>query len=89
MTFWLYQPSSIKNAALLPTGGMGNFLNTVTIAIITMLALVKTKFKNLETDNLYVYLGAAFILTTLMGLVFCREEEEDIDTKYHMDLFYE
>ncbi len=90
MSFWLYQPSSLKNAALLPTGGIGNFLNAVTIAIVAVLALAKTKFKHLlENEKFYMYLGIAFIATTLLGLLFGKEHEEELDTKYHMDLFYE
>lgn len=90
MGFWLYQPSSLKDAALLPTGGIGNFLNTITLAVFAILALANTKFKHLlDNDKFYIYLGATFVVTTILGLILGRDDEEEIDTKYHMDLFYE
>ena len=90
MGFWLYQPTSLKNAALFPTGGIGNFLNTVTIAIVAILALAKTKFSHLlENEKFYTYIGLALAITTILGMIFGKEQEEEIDTKYHMDLFYE
>ena len=89
MGFWLYQPSSLKNSALLPTGGLGNFLNTVTLVIFSLLALTKSKYGHLFNEKHYMYLGIAFVITTILGLIFGSEKEEEIDTKYHMDLFYE
>lgn len=90
MGFWLYQPSSMKDAALLPTGGLGNFLNTVTLAIFAVLALANTKFKHLlENEKFYMYIGIAFMVTTILGLLFGKEQEEEIDAKYHMDLFFD
>ena len=90
MGFWLYQPSSFKDAALLPTGGIGNFLNALTLAIFAILALANTKFKHLlENEKFYTYLGVAFMVTTILGLLFGKEQEDEIDTKYHMDLFFD
>ena len=90
MGFWLYDPSSLKNAALLPTGGVGNFLNTVTLAIFAVLALANTKLKHLlENEKFYMYTGIAFALTTIMGLLFGKEQQDEMDVKYNLDLFYE
>ena len=80
----------MKDAALLPTGGLGNFLNTVTLAIFAVLALANTKFKHLlENEKFYMYIGIAFMVTTILGLLFGKEQEEEIDAKYHMDLFFD
>ena len=51
MSFWLYDPISIKDSTLFPSGSIGNFLNTVTIAIMALVAIVKTRFQNLMDDQ--------------------------------------
>ena len=91
MIFWLYDPKSFKNAALFPTGGLGNFLNTLTIIILSTVALLKTKFTNMVDDKtLYIYTSVALLLVTGAGLLFGKSEESSNDSvQYNFDLTYE
>tara|TARA_Y100001973_G_C5057266_1_gene260843 strand:- start:428 stop:703 length:276 start_codon:yes stop_codon:yes gene_type:complete len=91
MSFWLYDPKSFKDSALFPTGGLGNFLNTLTLVLVALITAIKTKFTDIadnKTLMIYGSLAAAVILTT--GLVFCgSEESSELSTTYNFDLSYE
>jgi len=91
MSFWLYDPKSFKDSALFPTGGLGNFLNTLTLVLIAAIAAIKTKFKDLADNRtlmIYGSLAAVIILTT--GLAFCgNDESSDSGITYNFDLTYE
>jgi len=90
MGFWLTDPTSIKHAALFPTGGLGNFLNTLTILIVGSIMLIKTKFNNLIDDNkLYVYSGTLFLLITIFGLLFGNNDADENGAMYDFDLIYD
>tara|TARA_Y100001972_G_C7398462_1_gene207451 strand:- start:180 stop:455 length:276 start_codon:yes stop_codon:yes gene_type:complete len=91
MSFWLYDPRSFKNAALFPTGGMSNFLNTLTLVVVAVVAFMKTKFKDFVDDKqLFMYSGISLAIITAVGLLFGKEEESSEDTtQYNFDLTYE
>lgn len=90
MGFWLYDPASIKYASLFPTGGVGNFLNTLTFIIICGVMLLKSKFKNLIDDNtLYLYSGTLFVFITIIGLLIGNNDPDEDGAIYDFDLTYE
>lgn len=91
MSFWLYDPRSFKNAALFPTGGMSNFLNTLTLVVLAIAAFVKTKFKDFVDDKqLFMYSGISLAIITTIGLLFGKEDETSEETtNYNFDLTYE
>ena len=91
MSFWLYDPKSFKDAALFPTGGLGNFLNTLTLALIAVVAALKTKFKDMvDNKTLMIYGGLAAVVIVATGFVFCgNEENTENGTTYNFDLSYE
>ena len=91
MGFWLFDIKSIKDAALFPTGGLGNFLNTLTIAIITAMVVIKNKFNNIIDDiTMYKYGILSLCMVTLMGLVLCRgERSSNSEQEFEFDLSYD
>ncbi len=90
MGFWLFDIKSIKDAALFPTGGLGNFLNTLTIAIITAMVVIKNKFNNINDITLYKYGILSLSIVTLLGLVLCRGERNSSSEKeFEFDLSYD
>lgn len=90
MSFWLYDPLSFKNAALFPTGGLGNFLNTLTIVLVAVIAAIKTRFQDFA-DNTTLMKYGTLALTVIIGsgLLFCSKEEENTDVSYDFDLTFE
>ena len=91
MSFWLYDPRSFKDSALFPTGGLGNFLNTLTLVLIGVITAIKTRFTDM-TDNITLikYGGISLIVILASGLLFCdREEQQSSTTSYNFDLSYE
>lgn len=92
MTFWLYDPTSIKDAALFPTGGLGNFLNTLTLLLIGVITTMKTKFSDIADNmTLLKYGSIALFLILASGILLCSKESEEIKsgTKYNFDLTFE
>ena len=94
MSFWLYDPTSIKDSTLFPSGAFGNFLNTITIAIMAFVALLKTKFKGIVDDQTLIkYAGTSFLVVTLLGLIMCRGEQSNsssmIGESYNFDLTFD
>ena len=90
MSFWLYDPKSFKDAALFPTGGLGNFLNTLTLVLIAVITAIKTKFKDVaDNRTLMIYGGIAMSLILASGLFLCSSEENIKDTTYNFDLTYD
>lgn len=90
MGFWLYDPASIKYASLFPTGGVGNFLNTLSFIIVFGIVLIKSKFKNVIDDKtLYLYTGIMFVLITILGLLFGNNDPDEEGAIYDYDLTYE
>jgi hypothetical protein len=91
MSFWLFDPTSFKTAAVFPTGGAGNFLSTLTLAIIAFVVALKTKFKDILSDKkLFMYSGLALTLVTTAGYLFCRNESSNsIQPMLNFDLTYE
>ena len=91
MSFWLYDPKSFKDAALFPTGGLGNFLNTLTLVLIAAITMIKTKFKDLaDNRTLMIYGGIAMTVIPASGLFFCDSSENNNQTTtYNFDLTYE
>ena len=91
MGFWLFDIKSIKDAALFPTGGLGNFLNTVSIMIITAMIVIKKKFNNIIDDGKILKYGLlAFCIVTLIGAVSCRSERNsNNDDIYNFDLSFD
>lgn len=75
MSFWLYDPKSFKDSALFPTGGIGNFLNTLTLVLIAMLTIVKSKFPELaDNRKLMIYGGVSLAVIVAAGMILCRNE---------------
>lgn len=92
MTFWLYDPTSFKDSALFPTGGLGNFLNTLTLLLIGVITTMKTKFGDIADNmTLLKYGSIALFLILASGLLFCSKESEETSstTKYNFDLSFE
>lgn len=91
MGFWLFDVKSVKDAALFPTGGLGNFLNTLTIAIVTAIFVIKKKFNNsIDDATLYKYGILALCIVTLAGLVLCRgERNSNSEQEFEFDLSYD
>ena len=91
MGFWLFDVKSVKDAALFPTGGLGNFLNTLTIAILTSIIVIKNKFNNIIDDaTLYKYGILALSVVTLAGLILCRgERKSNTEQGFEFDLTYD
>ena len=91
MSFWLFDPRSFKDSALFPTGGLGNFLNTLTLIVVGLATTIKTKFPEMMTDkNILLYTSLALILITVTGYLFCRNEQPNsIDNNINFDLTYE
>ena len=91
MSFWLFDPKSFKTSALFPTGGLGNFLNTLTLIVVGLATTIKTKFPEMMTDkNLLLYSSLALIIITAAGYLLCRNEEtKSIDNNINFDLTYE
>ena len=91
MSFWLYDPKSFKDAALFPTGGLGNFLNTLTLVLIAVITAIKTKFKDVaDNRTLMLYGGLAMAVILASGLVFCDSKESiNQSPTYNFDLTYE
>lgn len=81
MSFWLYDPKSFKDSALFPTGGIGNFLNTLTLVLVAMLAIVKSKFPELaDNRKLMIYGGVSLAVIVAAGMLLCRNEESTSDS---------
>lgn len=91
MSFWLFDPKSFKDSALFPTGGIGNFLNTLTLLVLGLAATLKTKFPQMMTDkNILIYSSIALVIITLSGYFLCRNEQSSsIDNNINFDLTYE
>ena len=91
MSFWLYDPKSFKDSALFPTGGLGNFLNTLTLVLVTAIAVIRTKFKDIvDNKTLMIYGGIAAVIILTTGLVFCgNDENPELGTTYNFDLSYD
>ena len=91
MSFWLFDPKSLKDSALFPTGGLGNFLNTLTLIVIGLATTIKTKFPEMMTDkNILLYASLALIAITATGYLFCRNEQsKSIENNINFDLTYE
>ena len=91
MTFWLYDPRSFKDAALFPTGGLGNFLNTLTLVLVGVITMLKTKFVDtVDNMTLLKYGTIAAIIIVGSGLVLCdNTKEESQHTSYNFDLSFE
>ena len=93
MSFWLYDPKSFKDSALFPTGGIGNFLNTLTLALIAMLSIVKTKFPELaDNRKLMIYGSVALAVIVAAGMILCRNEtssSNDVSEVVNFDLSFD
>lgn len=91
MTFWLYDPRSFKDAALFPTGGLGNFLNTLTLVLIGVVAAMKTRFTDMADNMTLIKYGSlALVVILSSGLLFCSKNEETAEaTTYNFDLTFE
>jgi len=91
MTFWLYDPRSFKDSALFPTGGLGNFLNTLTLLLVGVIAAIKTKFSDMSDNmSLIKYGSLALVLILGSGLLFCDKNEElEEATTYNFDLSFD
>ena len=91
MTFWLYDPRSFKDAALFPTGGLGNFLNTLTLVLLGVVTAMKTRFTDMaDNTQLLKYGGLALVVILASGLLFCDKNEETAEaTTYNFDLTFE
>tara|TARA_R110000772_G_scaffold268243_1_gene394536 strand:- start:1268 stop:1543 length:276 start_codon:yes stop_codon:yes gene_type:complete len=91
MTFWLYDPRSFKDSALFPTGGLGNFLNTLTLLLVGVIAAMKTKFSDISDNmSLIKYGSLALVLILGSGLLFCDKNEElEEATTYNFDLSFD
>lgn len=91
MTFWLYDPRSFKDSALFPTGGLGNFLNTLTLLLVGVIAAMKTKFSDMSDNmSLIKYGSLALVLILGSGLLFCDKNEElEEATTYNFDLSFD
>ena len=90
MGFWLTDPTSIKHAALFPTGGVGNFLNTLTLLIFGAIILIKTKFNNImDNKKIYLYFGTLLVFITTIGLLFGNNDPDEDGAMYDFDLTYD
>ena len=91
MTFWLYDPRSFKDSALFPTGGLGNFLNTLTLLLIGIVAAIKTKFTDMSDNTTLMKYGTLALVVILgSGLLFCDKNEElEEATTYNFDLSFD
>lgn len=91
MTFWLYDPRSFKDSALFPTGGLGNFLNTLTLLLVGVIAAMKTKFSDMSDNmSLIKYGSLALVVILGSGLLFCDKNEElEEATTYNFDLSFD
>ena len=93
MTFWIYDPMSFKDSTLFPSysGGLGNFLNTLTLVILGVVAALKTKYKNtIDNSVLMKYAGLSLCAVLLAGFVFCGKNTEELSREtYNFDLTYE
>jgi hypothetical protein len=91
MSFWLYDPRSFKDSALFPTGGLGNFLNTLTIVLIGVITAIKTRFTDMADNmTLMKYGGIALTVILASGLLFCDKDEQTTQTtSYNFDLSYD
>ena len=91
MTFWLYDPRSFKDAALFPTGGLGNFLNTLTLLLVGVIAAMKTKFSDMSDNMTLIKYGTLALVVILgSGLLFCDKTEAVEDaTTYNFDLSFD
>ena len=91
MSFWLFDPKSFKDSALFPTGGIGNFLNTLTLLVLGLATTLKTKFPQMMSDkNILIYTSIALAIITLSGYFLCRNEQSSsLDNNINFDLTYE
>lgn len=91
MSFWLFDPKSFKDSALFPTGGLGNFLNTLTLIVVGLAATIKTRFPEMMTDkNILLYTSVVLIVITAAGYLFCRDEKsKSLENNINFDLTYE
>jgi hypothetical protein len=91
MSFWLFDPKSFKDSALFPTGGLGNFLNTLTLIVVGLAATIKTRFPEMMTDkNILLYTSVVLIVITATGYLFCRDEKsKSLENNINFDLTYE
>ena len=91
MSFWLFDVRSFKHSALFPTGGIGNFLNTLTLLVIGIAATLKTRFPDMMTDkNILLYSAATMVLITILGYMLCKDEQmNEIGDSVNFDLTYE
>ena len=91
MTFWLYDPRSFKDSALFPTGGLGNFLNTLTLVLVGVITAMKTRFTDM-TDNMTLIKYGTLALVVILGsgLLFCDKNEQTTETtSYNFDLSFD
>ena len=91
MSFWLFDVKSFKHSALFPTGGIGNFLNTLTLLVIGIAATLKTRFPDMMSDkNILIYSAMAMLLITISGYMLCKDDEmSEIGNNVNFDLTYE
>ena len=91
MSFWLFDPKSFKDSALFPTGGLGNFLNTLTLLVIGLATTIKTRFPEMMSDkNILLFSSISLIIITAAGYLFCKNEQSSsIDNNINFDLTYE
>ena len=91
MTFWLYDPRSFKDSALFPTGGLGNFLNTLTIVLFGIITAMKTKFTHMaDNKTLMMYGSLALVVILASGLLFCdKNSVSETETSYNFDLNFD
>jgi len=91
MTFWLHDPRSFKDSALFPTGGLGNFLNTLTLLLIGVVAAMKTKFTDVADNMTLMKYGTLALVVILgSGLLFCDKSQEiEEATSYNFDLSFD
>ena len=76
---------------MFPTGGLGNFLNTLTLVLIAAITAIKTKFKDIaDNRTLMIYGGIAITVILASGLLFCDSKESNQQgNTYNFDLTYE
>jgi len=92
MTFWLYDPKSFKDSALFPTGGIGNFLNTLTLLLVGVVTTMKLKFEDMADNMSLIKYGTLALVVILgTGLLFCDKNESTSQetTSYNFDLSFD
>lgn len=92
MTFWLYDPKSFKDSTLFPTGGIGNFLNTLTLLLVGVVTTMKLKFEDVADNMSLIKYGTLALVVILgTGLLFCDKNENASQetTSYNFDLSFD